>query len=161
MTDRAELKTWYGLIATVGTLGTYTSMPGTLGSVAAFVILLLARGIPLWAIAAAALVGGYAADRYAKAVGREDPQEVVIDEVVGYWVSCIGFDLTYAMAALFFFRIVDITKPIPIRQTERLPGGVGIMADDIVGGLMVNLLMRGIQWLFFKGGLEMLRGGLW
>jgi phosphatidylglycerophosphatase A len=158
MIKTAEMKTWYGLIATVGTLGSYSSMPGTLGSAAAFAALLLMRGVPVWLIAAVVIIGGYAADKYEKAAGREDPPEVVIDEVAGYWVSCWGFDLTYAVAGLFFFRIVDITKPFPIKYAEKLPGGVGIMADDILGGVMVNVLMRVIQWIFFRGGLDALRG---
>lgn len=154
MTKTAEMKTWYGLIATVGTLGSYSKMPGTLGSIAACAVLLAFRGIPLWAIAAVSVIGAVAADKYAKASGREDPPEVIIDEVAGYWTACWGLDLSFAVTGLLFFRIIDITKPFPVRQTEKLPGGVGIMADDIVGGVAVNLLMRGIYWLFFKRGLD-------
>lgn len=154
MTKTAEMKTWYGMIATVGTLGSYSKMPGTLGSIAACVVLLAFRGIPLWAIAAVSVTGAVAADKYAKAAGREDPPEVIIDEVAGYWAACWGLDLSFAVAGLLFFRIIDITKPFPVRQTEKLPGGIGIMADDIVGGVAVNLLMRGIYWFFFNRGLE-------
>lgn len=152
MIKTAEMKTWYGMIATVGTLGSYGKMPGTLGSIAAFAILIAFRGIPLWAIAAVSLIGAAAADKYAKASGREDPPEVIIDEVAGYWTACWGLDLSFAAAGLLFFRIIDITKPFPVRQTEKMPGGIGIMADDIVGGVMVNLLLRAIYWFFFKGG---------
>lgn len=156
MTKTPEMKTWYGMIATLGTLGSYSKMPGTLGSIAACAILIAFRGIPLWAIAAVSVIGTVAADKYAKAAGREDPPEVIIDEVAGYWTACWGLDPSFAVAGLLFFRIIDITKPFPVRQTEKLPGGVGIMADDIVGGAMVNLGMRAIYWLFFMGGVELI-----
>jgi len=150
----SEMRTWYGLIATFGTLGAYSKMPGTLGSAAACVILFACRGIPLWAIVSVALIGMVAADKYARAAKREDPGEVIIDEVAGLWVSCWGLDLSFAVAGLFLFRIIDITKPFPVRQSEKLPGGLGIMADDILGGVMVNLLLRAIYRLFFLGGLD-------
>ncbi len=153
-----EMKTWYGIIATFGTIGRFSKMPGTLGSIAACAIWLAFGGLPLWVIAAVALVGTAAADKYQKAAEREDPPEVVIDEVVGCWISCWGFDLSYAIAGLFLFRIIDITKPFPVRQTEALPGGIGIMADDITGGIMVNILMRVIHWMFFEGGLSVIYG---
>lgn len=158
MTKTAEMKTWYGMVATLGTLGSYSKMPGTLGSIAAFVILLLLRGVPLWLIVLVAAVGTYASDLYAKKTGKNDPSEVVIDEVVGYWVACWGFDLTFALAGLFFFRIIDIVKPFPIRHIEKLPGGVGIMADDVAGGILVNVLMRAVYWVFFAGGLTVIYG---
>ena len=101
-----------------------------------------------------AAIGCYAADKYEKAAGREDPGEAVIDEVVGVWISSWGFELTYAVVALFLFRIVDITKPFPVKEFEKLPGGIGIMADDIAGGVIVNLLLHFIHWLIFAGGLS-------
>ncbi|MCE5202562.1 MAG: phosphatidylglycerophosphatase A [Synergistaceae bacterium] len=153
-----EMRTWYGIIATFGTLGRFSKMPGTLGSMAACVIWLLCGGLSLWVIAAVAVTGIFAADKYEKAVGRADPGEIVIDEVVGFWVACWGFDLTYAIVALFLFRIIDITKPFPVSQMEKLPGGIGIMADDVIGGIIVNLLLRGIHWVFFEGGMQVIYG---
>ncbi len=153
-----EMKTWYGMIATFGTLGRFSKMPGTLGSLAGTALWLLFGGIPLWAIAAVAAVGCCAADKYERAAEREDPGEVVIDEVVGVWISSWGFDLTYAVVALFLFRIVDITKPFPVKEFEKLPGGVGIMADDIASGVIVNLLLHFIHWFLFAGGLAAVLG---
>jgi phosphatidylglycerophosphatase A len=49
---------------------------------------------------------------------------------------------------LFLFRVFDILKPFPISAAERLPGGLGVMADDVVAGLFTNLLIRGIFWFF-------------
>lgn len=152
----SHVKTWYGLVATVGTVGTFSQMPGTLGTLVACLLLMVAGGIPLWALALVALLGTAAADRYAKKAGKEDPGEVVIDEVAGYWVSMVGLDPRYAIVAFFLFRIIDIVKPFPVRNMEKLPGGLGIMADDICGGVLVNVLLRFIHWLFFEGGLLMI-----
>ncbi|MDO4988716.1 MAG: phosphatidylglycerophosphatase A [Synergistes sp.] len=148
-----EMKTWFGMVATVGTLGRFSNMPGTLGSAAGTALWLAVGGVPVWGIALAAVVGCIAADKYEKAVERTDPGEVVIDEVIGVWISCYGLGLSYAMPALVLFRLVDITKPFPIKYFEKLPGGIGIMADDMVGGVIVNVLLRFIEWLIFAGGL--------
>jgi len=153
-----EMKTWYGMMATFGTLGRFSKMPGTLGSMAACVIWIAFGGLPIWAIASVAILGTIAADGYEKAVEREDPPEVVIDEVAGCWTACWGFDPTYAIVGLFLFRIIDITKPFPVRQMEKLPGGIGIMADDIAGGIMANLLIRAMRWFFYEGGMETVLG---
>lgn len=148
-----EMKTWYGLVATAGTIGRFSRMPGTLGSVAGTAVWLLAGGVPLWLIAAVAAIGAVAADKYEKAAERDDPGEVVIDEIVGVWLASFGFDMTYAVPALFLFRIVDIVKPFPVSWFDKISGGKGIMADDIAGGIIVNFLLRFIHWLIFAGGL--------
>lgn len=152
-----EMKTWYGLIATFGTVGSFTKMPGTMGSIVACIAWIALGSVPLWFIILTAIVGTYAADLYEKNSGHEDPSECVIDEVVGYWISCIGFDISFAIAALFLFRIIDITKPFPVNKMEKLPGGFGIMADDIVGGIIVNLMLRGLQWLFLLNGINIVK----
>lgn len=158
MTLGKEMKTWYGLIATLGTLGRYTKMPGTIGSITACAIWMICGGLPWWIIAVVAVTGTIAADKYEKACGRTDPGEVVIDEVVGCWISCLGLSITYAVVALFTFRIVDITKPFPINKTERLPGGLGIMADDMLGGVIVNIILRILHWMFFESGVKVISG---
>lgn len=152
----SEMKTWYGLIATAGTIGRFTRMPGTIGSIAGSILWLAFGGLPLFAIAAVALLGWIAADKYEKAAERDDPGEVVIDEVVGVWIAAWGFDMTYTVPALFLFRIVDIVKPFPVSRFDRIPGGLGIMADDIVGGVIVNVLLRFIHWLLFEEGLTVI-----
>ena len=78
--------------------------------------------------------------------------------MAGCWTACWGFDPTYAIVGLFLFRIIDITKPFPVRQMEKLPGGIGIMADDIAGGIMANLLIRAMRWFFYEGGMETVLG---
>lgn len=146
------------LIATLGGLVRFTAMPGTLGSVAAFIPALFFP-IPLWLPPAAAVIGTWAAHRYARDTGKEDPGEVIVDEVVGLWTALALVPRALAFPALFLFRVVDILKPFPVNVSERLPGGVGIMADDIVGGLMTAGLLLGLRWLYVQGGLAAFLGG--
>lgn len=146
----APFKTWYGLIATCGGLGYAAKAPGTVGSALAFIIILAIGHVPLWAVLAVCALGVVASDKYAAAVGRDDPQEIVIDEVAGMFVASYGLDPTLGFVTFFLFRIIDILKPFPVNAAERLKGGWGIMADDIVGGVIVNLLLRALILIFLK-----------
>ena len=151
-------RTWQGMVATCGGVGFSRVAPGTMGSLVALILLLALGGIPLWAVALVSLVGGVAADRYARDTGRTDPPEVVIDEVAGYWLAQWGLSPTLALGTFFLFRVLDILKPFPIRRFERLPGGWGILADDLVGGLLVNIIVRAVNYLLFDGGLARFYG---
>jgi phosphatidylglycerophosphatase A len=90
------------------------------------------------------LLGVPAAALVARREGRKDPGVVVVDEIVGMWVSLLFLPLTpfTALSAFLLFRGMDIVKPYPARQLERLPGGWGIMADDVMAGIYANLLLR-------------------
>lgn len=145
-------------IATLGGLGRLTSMPGTVGSVAAFIPVLLFPSL-LWLLPLVILAGTWAAHRCARDMGRDDPGEIVIDEVAGLWTALILTPQAMALPALFLFRVVDILKPFPVNAAERLPGGVGIMADDLVGGLMTAGLLLALRWLYLQGGLAAFFGG--
>ncbi|MDR1019412.1 MAG: phosphatidylglycerophosphatase A [Synergistaceae bacterium] len=152
--------TWYGLTATFFGVGRVSRIPGTLGTAAAVLILLPFGGINILALGAVILLGTAASDMYAKKKGVNDPQEVVIDEVAGYFVSMYGLGVSSAPAAFFLFRVIDIVKPFPVDSAEKLPGGVGIMADDICGGLIVNAILRVVSWLFFEDGAAVIGGYL-
>ena len=142
------------MVATVLGIGTFSAMPGTLGTAAATAVFLLTGWNNILLIITVTVVGTIAAGRYAYATSSDDPGEVVIDEVAGFFVSVWGLGRNFAIVGFFLFRIIDIVKPFPVRQMERLPGGIGIMADDICGGVMVNILLRAMEWLFFAGGAE-------
>ncbi|TFH41118.1 MAG: phosphatidylglycerophosphatase A [Chrysiogenales bacterium] len=75
--------------------------------------------------------------------GVKDPPQVVLDEVMGYWISVLfyPFNLKIAVAAFFIFRFMDILKPWPINRLQRLKGGVGIMIDDCLAGVYTNLIL--------------------
>jgi len=83
-------------------------------------------------------------DIVAKELGKEDPSEVVIDEVAGQLIALLWAPIKgpYVLAAFILFRIFDIFKPPPIRQLERLRGGLGIMMDDVGAGIMALAVLR-------------------
>jgi phosphatidylglycerophosphatase A len=81
----------------------------------------------------------------------QDPGCIVIDEVAGMMVTLAGlpFDVLTVLSGFVVFRILDIIKPFPIRTAERhLSGGTGVVLDDVVAGLMANVLLRVIWTLF-------------
>jgi phosphatidylglycerophosphatase A len=75
--------------------------------------------------------------------GKKDPPQVVIDEVIGYWISVIifPFNLKIAVAAFFIFRVLDIVKPWPAGRLQKLRGGLGIMIDDCAVGVYTSLII--------------------
>ncbi|HTW81171.1 MAG TPA: phosphatidylglycerophosphatase A [Terracidiphilus sp.] len=139
---------WAGLVATFFGIGYIKPGPGTWGSIAATLIwaafalgahpsrqaLLIAT---LGAIAVVLILGVPAATIAERESGRTDPGFVVIDEVAGQWITLLFCppDWAHAVIALILFRLLDITKPFPVRRLERLPAGWGIVFDDAGAGL--------------------------
>lgn len=142
-------------IATLGYAGYSPVAPGTVGSAVAMGAYIggMAAGIEwgatgwLIAIVAVYAVGVYAGTVMEREWG-EDPGRVVIDEALGYavTVACLPVSLTTALVAFVLFRGLDIIKPPPARLSERLPGGWGIMTDDLIAGIYGNLLIRAGLW---------------
>ena len=151
---------WAWLVATFFGAGHLGPGPGTYGSVAAVLLwfaaahalhpapLVLALGTTAAALIAIA-VGIPAATVVARESARKDPGHVVIDEVAGQLIALIALpaDWRHAALALLLFRLLDILKPPPIRQLERLPQGTGIMLDDVAAGLLALLLAQAISHL--------------
>ncbi len=83
-------------------------------------------------------------DESEKLFNRKDPSIVVLDEMLGFWVSVlfIPYSWQIVLLAFFIFRIFDIFKPYPIKKAEKLKGGSGIMLDDIIAGIYTNILIR-------------------
>ena len=91
------------------------------------------------------LAAVFLAGRAARAGGQKDPSWVVIDEIAGYLASTCWLPFTWftVLGAFFIFRILDIFKPFPIRKIDReLPGGWGIVLDDVLAGIYTNILLR-------------------
>lgn len=138
------LATWFGC-------GYWPFGPGTagsLGAIAAAWLLRLVPGFaPPWLLAAAAallLPAVWAAGEAARSKGVEDPGFVVVDEVLGQWIALAAagaFTFTGAAAAFVLFRLFDIFKPWPVRAAERLRGGWGIVADDLLAGAWAALVL--------------------
>jgi len=133
------------LLATAGGLGYLPLAPGTYGSALGAVLCLPLLSLPWPVLAGAAMVltavAVWAAGRVATARGIPDPPEVVIDEVAGMWWAALLLPATpYDLVAVFLlFRLFDVVKPAPIPRLERLPGGLGIVADDVAAGLLARL----------------------
>jgi phosphatidylglycerophosphatase A len=94
------------------------------------------------------VLGTWAAQRVEPAWGK-DSYRVVIDEVAGVWVGLLGVPLTGTrlLVGLLLFRFFDIVKPLFIRKLEKLPGGYGVMLDDVLAGVYTALLMHAGLWL--------------
>lgn len=93
----------------------------------------------------ALIPGIWASGLEARLSGREDPGQVVVDEVVGQWITLAGaasIDMKSMALAFVLFRLLDIWKPPPARQFERLSGGFGIMADDVMAGAYGALILH-------------------
>jgi phosphatidylglycerophosphatase A len=136
------------LIATVLEIGRFPFAPGTVASAVAlpFAWLILRAAGP-YALCGAALlaaaIGVWASDMYVRDTGKSDPSECVIDEVAGQWFACAFAPLSLPGFVLAFvlFRLFDITKPWPASAAERLNGGLGVVADDMVAGLFAGLIV--------------------
>ena len=129
--------------------------PGTFGSAAG---LILWAWLPSSALARGAAIlilfflGSWSGGVAEKHFGRADPGQVVIDEVMGMLITLflnpnpVGWRV--AAAGFLLFRVADIAKPYPANRLERLPGGVGIMADDLMAAIYANLALRaGLMFL--------------
>jgi phosphatidylglycerophosphatase A len=141
------------LIATFFGIGNLKPGPGTWGSLASaliwfalsrliwprfqpevlgsLIVIVIALGIP-------------AATAVARSSSTKDPQNVVIDEVAGQWITLLFVPVAWQtlLAGFILFRGFDILKPPPVRQLERLPEGTGIVVDDVAAGLYALLVMQ-------------------
>jgi phosphatidylglycerophosphatase A len=145
---------WVWAVATFLGIGFLKPGPGTIASAPVALIWLFLgthHGGPAfnayWTIVAIVitLLGVAASNIVARQSGIEDPSHVVIDEVAGQAIALIGapgFGWKYSFAAFILFRVFDIVKPPPVRQLERLPGGWGIMMDDVAAGVFALVLLH-------------------
>ncbi|MFC1531913.1 phosphatidylglycerophosphatase A [Thermodesulfobacteriota bacterium] len=139
---------WFGA-------GLVPGAPGTFGSLAALppVIIVNYLGIVYAIISLITLIplAVWASDVSQRLLGRDDPREVVIDEVVGLLIAVFLLPLTWLNIILGFllFRIFDIFKPFPIGMIDKnIKGGIGIVLDDILAGIYANLCVRCLLWFF-------------
>lgn len=150
MTRASRLLAWS--IATWFGCGKVPRAPGTAGSLGAVPLYLLVaphgRGAVAVTGAAIALVGVWAASVVARDLGAKDPQVVVVDEVAGMLVTLAPLSaVSWRGVAVGFllFRLLDATKPWPLRRLETLPGGWGIVLDDVGAGLIAAASMAALQ----------------
>ena len=144
--------TLWRFIATFFYLGKLPFAPGTWGSLGALLIwwfLPLSIFTQLGIIIILISIGIAAGGKTAEFLNKEDPSEVVIDEAAGMGIALfmLPHHLELYLIAFFLFRILDIFKPSFIHQSQNLPGGWGIMMDDVLAGLFTLAMITGISSL--------------
>ena len=135
--------------------GLIPKAPGTFGTLAAVPLLLITNclgpiraGVFLIVIIS---LGIWASEASRNLLERDDPSEVVIDEVAGFLVTMFLLPLSLAsiIAGFFLFRIFDILKPFPVGFVDKkVKGGAGIVLDDILAGIYANICVRMILYFF-------------
>ncbi|MCX7913295.1 MAG: phosphatidylglycerophosphatase A [Thermodesulfovibrionales bacterium] len=137
------------IIATLFYMGYIPIASGTFGSFAAMLLVWITKPSNLVLLLTSIIlfiIGVICAHITEKDLQMEDSPKIIIDEFVGYIVSIQFLPLTfgYLISAFILFRLFDIIKPVPIRWVERrFGGGMAIMIDDVVAGLMTNLIIQG------------------
>jgi phosphatidylglycerophosphatase A len=136
-------------IATFGYVGYVPVAPGTFGSAAGLVVFFAVRAtgstvvelVVILALFALGIWSGTIAEHH---FGGTDPGPIVLDEVVGMLLTLFLLPVTLrgALVGFVVFRILDVIKPFPSAQFEKLPGGLGVMADDGMAAIYGNLVMR-------------------
>lgn len=152
-------------IATGCYAGYIPLMPGTAASAAVTLLYVTQPEQTLYIriFIFAALVGTYAAHQYTQTINKKDSPTIVIDEIAGMALALaiaepVGW---YILPVFALFRLFDILKPWPISALEKLPGGLGIMADDLAAGACAGGIFKLVIWTlsklallaFFQGGL--------
>lgn len=146
-----KIEVW---IATGFGLGYSPFISGTVGSLGGILLFWLLHSLwwPIYVVTVVALffLGVWAADQAEQVFKKKDSGLIVIDEILGFLVSAflIPWKWPWVLAAFFIFRGFDIMKPFPLRRVEELPGGMGIMLDDLGAGIYTNLFLSIIRiWL--------------
>jgi len=120
----------------------------------AIALWLLALSTPVQALVLLVVtaLGVWAADEAERALGAKDPGAIVVDEVAGMTLSVLALPPTAGVlvAGFLLFRLFDVLKPFPANVAQRLPGGLGVMTDDVIAGLYALALLvlaRRVGWL--------------
>lgn len=136
-------------LATGGWIGYSPAAPGTFGSLAALPLCFFLAKLTFWPglilLFALLTMFTWIAHEAERIVGMSDPKQVVIDEIGGMAVTLFIVPFTPAAVICGFalFRVFDILKPLPIRWVDkRVPGGLGIMLDDIIAGVFANVVLQ-------------------
>jgi phosphatidylglycerophosphatase A len=137
-------------VATVGGAGLAPVAPGSVGSAVAALLLWLIPFSRLGLLAflvAVTVAGIWAASRVEQLLGARDPGAIVIDEVAGLTLALLAVPRTLPVVVVAFllFRIFDVVKPFPARPAERLPGGLGVVLDDLVAGLYTLIVLQALS----------------
>jgi phosphatidylglycerophosphatase A len=126
--------------------------PGTMGTLVGVVICLLCLPLPwpmrLLIVIALLALSIYVAGRAEKIYQKKDDQRIVIDEIIGIQITMLPVAITvlHLCAGFVLFRIFDILKPFPINDLQRLPGGWGVVIDDVAAGIYVGVILFALNY---------------
>jgi phosphatidylglycerophosphatase A len=140
------------VLATAFGAGYAPVAPGTAGSAVALVILWLVPFSPAGLVAffvVVTLAGTWAAHVAEAALGEKDPGAIVIDEVAGMTLAVLALPRTVPvlLTAFVLFRVFDVVKPFPAGRAQALPGGLGVMVDDLIAGLYALVVVAALRAL--------------
>ena len=151
--DRPRPPLWATLVATSCGAGFMPRAPGHTGTLTAVALAWALGRVGAWAyglgLFVVVAVGTVAAEVWGLATGVPDDQRIVVDEVAGYLVTVMLVPRGWAdlIVGFLVFRTLDVWKPGPIRRVdERVGGGVGVMADDLVAGVIGAFIMLALHW---------------
>lgn len=135
------------IITTFFYVGYLPFIPGTFGSLAGIILFYFVKNnifVHLSVILILVILGLTSAGEAEKIFNRQDPRNVVIDEVAGMLLGLLflPYDIKLVVSGFFLFRLLDTLKPYPIRWFEQRRGSLGIMGDDIVAGLYTNIILQ-------------------
>ncbi len=142
------------ILATGFYSGYFPKAPGTAGTLAGLIIYIIIHfAVPEYAVKiniVLVLISIYPSIRIGdfaeKFFAKKDPQQVVLDEILGIWISLMfhPFSWSCVVAAFFIFRFMDIVKPFPANSLQKLKGGAGIMIDDFIAGVYANICITAL-----------------
>lgn len=151
------MKFFHKIVATFFGAGYSPIAPGTVGAIFACLVFLIFDALNIvignhllfiFLIIVFILIGIYSTNQLINEWGK-DPSKIVIDEVVGMWITILFVPFSYFNLFIGFilFRFFDITKPLGIRKLENLNKGLGVMADDLLAGIYANLVLQIIIYI--------------
>jgi phosphatidylglycerophosphatase A len=140
-----------------GAPGTYASIATTIAFFAIYCMThRISPALHFMSLCIISLIGVWVSTETSRNTGIEDPSFVVIDEVAGQLLTFLFLPVTVwnLFLGLVAFRIFDMWKPFPIRKLESLPGGIGIMADDLLAGVYGNLVLQLFNLFLLRLGMR-------
>jgi len=147
-------------LATGFYLGYIPFASGTFGTILGLLIwVLLSQSFFFYIIVIVFTISGFLISNYAEKYlfNEKDSRKIVIDEIVGILITFVAFKFaldvegcTYLASGFILFRFFDILKPFPIKNMQKLNGGIGIMLDDIASGVLSNIILQFIRLIFFN-----------
>ncbi len=142
------------LLSSLFCLGYAPVFPGTLASLAALILYIFGLSFnPAAHIIftfMAVICGFWLSDEAEKLFAKKDARQIIIDDFCGMLISFLflPYSVWLGVTGFIIFRLMDTYKPYPISKIEKLPGGLGIMCDDIIAGVYANIILQFLYRIF-------------